>query len=30
LQSTFFGCLTPDAFACFCLMICLTDFNELL
>jgi hypothetical protein len=29
LRSTFFGCLTPDAFADFCLMICLTDSNEL-
>jgi hypothetical protein len=29
LQSTFFGCLTLDAFAGFCLMICLTDSNEL-
>jgi hypothetical protein len=29
LRSAFFGYLTPDAFAGFCLMICLTDFNEL-
>jgi hypothetical protein len=29
LQSTFFGCLIPDTFAGFCLMICLTDSNEL-
>jgi hypothetical protein len=27
--STLFGCLTPDALAGFCLMICLTDSNEL-
>jgi hypothetical protein len=26
-QQTFFGCLTTDAFAGFCLLICLTDFN---
>jgi hypothetical protein len=25
----FFGCLTTDAFASFCLLICLTDSNEL-
>jgi hypothetical protein len=30
LRSSFFGCLTPDAFAGFCLMIRLTDSNELL
>jgi hypothetical protein len=24
-----FGCLTTDAFAGFCLLICLTDSNEL-
>jgi hypothetical protein len=29
LRSTFFGCLTPDAFAGFCLMISLTDSNAL-
>jgi hypothetical protein len=29
LRSTFFGCLTPDAFAGICLAICLTDSNEL-
>jgi hypothetical protein len=28
-QKTFFGCLTTDAFAGFCLLICLTDSNEL-
>jgi hypothetical protein len=28
-QQTFFGCLTTDAFASFCLLICLTDSNEL-
>jgi hypothetical protein len=29
LSITFFGYLTPDAFAGFCLMICLTDSNKL-
>jgi hypothetical protein len=28
-QSTFVGCLTTDAFAGICLMICLTDSDEL-
>jgi hypothetical protein len=28
-QQTFFGCLITDAFAGFCLLICLTDSNEL-
>jgi hypothetical protein len=28
-QYTFFGCLTTDAFAGFCQLICLTDSNEL-
>jgi hypothetical protein len=28
-QQTFFGCLTTDVFAGFCLLICLTDSNEL-
>jgi hypothetical protein len=28
-QETTFGCLTTDAFAGFCLLICLTDSNEL-
>jgi hypothetical protein len=27
-QYTFFGCLTTNAFADFCLLICLTDSNE--
>jgi hypothetical protein len=29
LNQTFFGCLTTDAFSGFCLLICLTDSNEL-
>jgi hypothetical protein len=28
-SSTFFGCLTTDAFTDFCLLLCLTDSNEL-
>jgi hypothetical protein len=28
-QQTFFGCLTKDTFAGFCLLICLTDSNDL-